>query len=39
MKFFFNSAETNKAISAKDKFVKLYGQNKVDFRTKQPKGS
>jgi len=30
MKFYFNSAETIEAISAKDKFVKLYGQNKVE---------
>lgn len=30
MKFFFNSAETNEAISAKNKFIKLYGQNEVE---------
>ena len=30
MKFYFNSSETIEAISTKDKFVKLYGQNKVE---------
>ncbi len=30
MKFYFNSSETNEAMSAKDKFVALYGQNKVE---------
>ena len=30
MKFYFNSSETNEAVSAKDKFVALYGQNKVE---------
>jgi len=30
MKFFFNSAETKEALSAKNKFIKLYGQNKVE---------
>ena len=30
MKFYFNSSETNEAMSAKDKFVTLYGQNKVE---------
>ncbi|MDC0057083.1 NAD kinase [Alphaproteobacteria bacterium] len=30
MKFFFNSAETKEAISAKNKFIKLYGQDKVE---------
>jgi len=30
MKFYFNSAETNEAISAKSKFIELYGQNKVE---------
>ena len=30
MKFYFHSSETIEAISTKDKFVKLYGQNKVE---------
>ena len=30
MKFYFNSSETNEAMSAKDKFVTLYGQNKAE---------
>ena len=30
MKFYFNSAKTNEAMSVKDKFVTLYGQNKVE---------
>ena len=30
MKFYFNSSETNEAVSAKDKFVALYGQNEVE---------
>jgi len=30
MKFYFNSSESNEAIFAKDKFVALYGQNKIE---------
>lgn len=30
MKFYFNSSETNESMSAKDKFVALYGQNKIE---------
>ena len=30
MKFHFNSVETSKALSAKDKLVKIYGQNNVE---------
>ena len=30
IKFFFNSAETKEAIFAKEKFIKLYGQSKVE---------